>query len=193
MILLLIVCTLVTIGFGTTLDIFQFRFHGLIGMILQKDAIVDYSFVSIGKSIAIASGSPHKPAVLWMQVCYFLFGLVMPLCLVLLFATLWLVPLSLYRQQQMLVFAHICGAWASLDVFIVALLAALLEIGQVSAAFNLPTRVYNIVYLTNDSVYFIVELYLSFADMTVHYIAFPCLALLCDSLLRSWLVTNAKI
>jgi hypothetical protein len=43
---------------------------------------------------------------------------------------LWLLPLSLKQQHKLLVACEIIEAWSTLDVFIVSLIAALMEIGM---------------------------------------------------------------
>jgi hypothetical protein len=131
--LALLVFTLIILMFGTTLDTFAFHFKGLTGFLLKSDANVDYSFVSVGEAVPTASGSPNDFSVRWMEACYFAFGIGMPMAFIVFISVMWFVPLSLSRQRLMLVIAEVLNAWNALDVFVVSIAAALVEIQQFAA------------------------------------------------------------
>jgi hypothetical protein len=48
-------------------------------LMIQDDAVVDYSYVTVGTSTPGHSGHPNDFSVRWMQCCFFLFGQAMPL------------------------------------------------------------------------------------------------------------------
>jgi hypothetical protein len=64
---------------------------------------------------------------------YFILGFGMPFLLVCLLGYLLFVPLSLKMQQRLFTLAGVCNAWSALDVFVVSIMAALLEIQQFAA------------------------------------------------------------
>ena len=57
----------------------------------------------------------------------------MPFAVLLAMLLLWLVPLTLSAQRSMFVLAEVLNAWSALDVFCIAIAAALLEIQQFAA------------------------------------------------------------
>merc|ERR1712167_139486 len=63
-----------------------------------------------------------------LEIVYFFFGFALPLVQLVLLAVLWVVPLSLKRQQRLYVACEVSTSWAALDVF--AVVAALLEISK---------------------------------------------------------------
>jgi len=111
----------------------KFEFKGAVGWILHDAAVVDYSFVSVGMTIPPHSGVPNDFAVRWMQISFFLFGVGMPLALLLALLVLWVFPMSISRQRQLFVLAEVLNAWSTLDVYSISILAALLEIQQFAA------------------------------------------------------------
>ena len=126
---LLGVTTVFTIA-GTWLITMQFDFEGLVGLLLKDEDQVKYSFVDVGREIPEHSGIPDDFAVRWMQASFFAFGQAMPFALMAALAILWLVPLSLPWQKSLMVVTEVLNAWSALDVFCVAIAAALLEIEQ---------------------------------------------------------------
>lgn len=150
-VVLCIAITTTFIGISTFIDTIAFEFKGLTGLLLQEDANVNYSLVSVANFIPTASGKPHDFGVRWLQASFYLFGLVMPLSLMLGLLLIWFIPLSLARQRELFVlvevlaiycsdyqvfktllfsFQQVLNAWATIDVFCIAIAAALLEISQ---------------------------------------------------------------
>lgn len=118
---------------GTFMMTMGFEVKGLVGLMLRGKDSTDYSYVSVGTSIPEHSGIPNDFAVRWMQTSYFLFGLGMPLGLMVCLSILWLVPLTLSKQRQLFVLTEVFNAWSTLDVFCISIAAALLEIQQFAA------------------------------------------------------------
>ena len=87
---------------GTFIDSVEFNFKGLVGLLLKEDAVVDYSYVTVGTSTPGHSGHPNDFSVRWMQCCFFLFGQAMPLGLMVVLTIVWLIPLPLLRLQQLM-------------------------------------------------------------------------------------------
>lgn len=118
---------------GTFMLTMKFEFKGLVGLMLKDKANVDYSFVTVGTSIPAHSGVPNDFATRWLQASLFLFGQAMPFALLSAMLVLWLVPLTLSTQRTLFVLAEVLNAWSALDVFCIAIAAALLEIQQFAA------------------------------------------------------------
>jgi hypothetical protein len=125
-----ILTTVLIVIAGAYLFTFAFHFKGLTGYLLKSDADVDYSLISTGTSMASATGNPDSFNVRWIQAAFFGFGIVMPLGFLAVLAVLWVCPLSLSGFRQFVVLAEVTNAWNAIDVFVVSIIAALLEIHQ---------------------------------------------------------------
>jgi hypothetical protein len=121
---------LFSILLGTYIDTMAFHFKGLVGLMLQDQAETSYSFMDIGATIPLHSGSPHARLVKWLQISFFLFGLGMPLAYLLCTYVLWFYPMTLKAMKRLQIVTEVMNAWAALDVFCVSIAAALLEIEQ---------------------------------------------------------------
>ena len=58
-----------------------------------------------------------------IQAALYVFAFAMPLTQLAVLAVLWVVPLSRSAQRRVATVAEVAGAWAALDVFLVAALA----------------------------------------------------------------------
>ncbi len=113
---------------GAFLTTFEFVFEGLTGFLLQDAATVQYSFVTLGLAFPDATGYPTSFGTRWLQACYFIFGLAMPLLTLTACLCMWFVPLTIERQQFMQVCTEILNAWSALDVFGLAVIAGVLQL-----------------------------------------------------------------
>jgi hypothetical protein len=129
MIVSLLFTALVVIA-GAFLMTFSFHFEGLTGYLLKSDADVSYSLISTGTSMSTATGDPNSFNVRWIQAAFFGFGIAMPLGFITVLLILWTIPLTLSTFKQFVVFAEVANAWNAIDVFVVSIIAALLEIHQ---------------------------------------------------------------
>ena len=114
---------------GAILNTIQFEFRGLTGYFMS-DPTDSYSLISVGSNLPAASGIPHNFGVRFIQLAYFLFGLAMPIAFLVALLFLWCTPLSLTFQKGMIVVAEMLNAWNALDVFVLSVIAAMLEIRQ---------------------------------------------------------------
>ena len=104
----------------------RFDFKGLAGFVLGRGgATREYSLVSL--ALNIPGGELSHVGV---QVSLWVFVIVMPAAQLVALALLWLMPMTASSQRRMEIVAEVCGAWAALDVFLVAALAAVLQIGR---------------------------------------------------------------
>ena len=126
--MVLVGCILAVLG-GTFLHTITFEFKGLTAY-LMKDPIESYSLVDIGVDMPSASGVPNNFGVRFIELAYFLFALVMPLAFLGTLLCLWVTPMSLGLQRAVVVLAEMFNAWNALDVFVVSIIASVLEIQQ---------------------------------------------------------------
>jgi len=116
---------------GTFMNTFQFEFKGLTGYLMDPDdRVMPYGLVSIGDILPSASGSPKDFGIRWIQASYFAFGLGMPLAFLVALLLLWVTPLTLRMQKFCVVMTEVLNAWNALDVFVISIVAALMEIQQ---------------------------------------------------------------
>jgi hypothetical protein len=111
----------------------KFTFKGLVGFMLDNEASHTYSVVSIGTLFAAHSGLPDDPGVQWTACMYFIFCLAAPSLLVLLCGVLWFAPLSSPWRRFVLTWCEVVNAWAALEVFVVAVVASMLQVQQFAA------------------------------------------------------------
>ena len=125
---------LTTLGLliGTTLPTFLFTFQGLTGYILGPAGTNPYSLASLGLVYPDAAKGSNRYMITFFQICYYVFGFVMPLLMSILTLFLWFVPMTVSSQKHTLILAEIVNAWSALDVFCVALIAGVLELPLVS-------------------------------------------------------------
>jgi len=126
----LILLAVVIVVFGCWLMTYAFHFEGLTGYLLKSDANIDYSLIKTGINMADATGDPNSFNTRWIQASFFAFGMVMPLLFLTVLFMMWVVPLTLNTFRQLVVLAEVANAWNAVDVFVVCIIAALLEIHQ---------------------------------------------------------------
>ena len=112
----------------------RFDFKGLAGAVLGSSAAHrNFSLLSLASGLPGASSAPHSAGVVLIQAALYVFALAMPLAQLASLAVLWLAPLSRSAQLRIATVAEVAGAWAALDVFLVAAFAAVLQIRQFAA------------------------------------------------------------
>lgn len=122
-----------------TLGIFikssSFDFVGLAGWfidLLDKPTISSYSVVDLGVGIPDCAEYPDSFAVRLTQIVFFLITIIIPYIHMFTLFFLLFLPMT---KKKLLSFYYICEtlyAWSCLDVFIISILAAVLEIGQLA-------------------------------------------------------------
>ena len=127
-VIVFLLITLFLTSAGSWWDAFSFEFQGLAGTLLGAPP-TDYSLVSLANSILPVSGDiPTGTAVLW--ITFLLFALVIPIIYLLLTSILYILPLTLWEQRKLHVTVEVLHAWGALEVFVLAIVAALLELKQ---------------------------------------------------------------
>ncbi len=129
----LLFITLALVIFGSYIISFSFNFHGLAGYALNLLKIEDhreYSVLDLGFSVPKSYENPNSKAIRFTQVIYFLTIFVLPILHLIITIILWLVPFSRKVQSIIYSISEILNAWSCLDVFVLAIIAAVLEIAQ---------------------------------------------------------------
>ncbi|KAL3939132.1 MAG: hypothetical protein SGBAC_006093 [Bacillariaceae sp.] len=106
---------------------FAFEVGGLAGMALGNDSKRKvYSLFSMGT--ALSSSVPMSVGTVFLESAYYFFAMITPLaglgCLV----VLLLKPLPLAKQKPLLVAAEIANAWSAIEVFVLSIITALMQI-----------------------------------------------------------------
>ena len=130
----MLVGTLLLLVAGATLDSFDFEIKGAAGWVLgPDDARRHYSLVALGEAVPAASKDPNGPGARALASVYFAYGFALPLLQLPMLLMLWLLPLSLGHARRLYVACEVVNAWAALDVFVLAVVVALVEISQFAA------------------------------------------------------------
>lgn len=110
-----------------------FDFQGLVGDIIvdAHDKIRQYSLVSIGTSIETEMGSTVLGGVFLTGV-FFSVAFVAPLLRLFGLSVLWYVPMRPAQQKFWFHLMEMIESWSALDVYFVSILAATLEISELS-------------------------------------------------------------
>eukprot|EP01111_Echinosteliopsis_oligospora_P007505 TRINITY_DN2268_c0_g1_i1.p1 TRINITY_DN2268_c0_g1~~TRINITY_DN2268_c0_g1_i1.p1 ORF type:complete len:1347 (-),score=287.19 TRINITY_DN2268_c0_g1_i1:129-4169(-) len=132
-IIILTLASLVMVIVGSIIYTFNFEFKGAFGYLLtliEQPSSSSYSVFSLGRAIPKSSLSPHSSGIIFIQISFYIFAIVMPIIYLSVLFLLWVVPLSFKAQRRMMVVMEVTQAWSALEVFVVAVIASLLEIRQ---------------------------------------------------------------
>jgi len=121
--------SLLLVILGIFLDTFQFRFEGLAAYILgPEDAVRRHSVLSLAGAIPPSTAHPNSFEIRWIQGVFLIFTFVVTVAYHVLLICLWCLPIAKKHQRHLLIAAQIMNAWSALDVFVVSILASVLEI-----------------------------------------------------------------
>jgi hypothetical protein len=127
-----LIVALVLVVVGTSIFSFRFHFFGLAGWALgllgvQTDR--SYSVFSVGTAVADSVQTVTGTIVI-TQIIFIFTAAILPILHLVALIVLWLVPLTRRIQKYLYVTCEVLYAWASLDVFVLSIIAAILQIGQ---------------------------------------------------------------
>ncbi|QDZ19078.1 hypothetical protein HOP50_02g15870 [Chloropicon primus] len=138
MVVLLILAALGFTVASLIIPSFKFEFFGLLGMLLPpQDQVSENSLVTAGTYIpSILDGLPlHNKVGEWfVVVVYYAFSFVTPILKVVSCLLLWTMPFTTHQKEVAKGITGILGTWSALDVFFVSVIAAMLEIGNVTSS-----------------------------------------------------------
>ncbi len=120
----------ILIAVGVVQKSFIFEFEGLLGTILGDDRKTSYSLLTLGTSIPISVENPQGMGIVVIQYAYFFFALFMPFVCLFTVTILYYIPLSIRQQQVVFMLAEIANAWSAIEVFLLSVLASMLELSQ---------------------------------------------------------------
>ena len=129
----LLFSTLILVIIGSFITSFSFYFHGLAGYALDLFEIAphrEYSVIQLGLSVPESYEDPNDKVIRFTQIIYFLTVFVIPISTLLNIMFLWFVPLPRRIQKILYSMAEILNAWSCLDVFVLSIIAAILQISQ---------------------------------------------------------------
>ena len=123
---------------GAFLPLITFTFSGIAGLAItavnQDLQSATYSLVSIASSIVRGTEKDFATqiGILFLQIVYVLFALLVPLALMVAYAVLWFVPLTLSAQKRLIFVAEVMNAWEAVLVFAASIVAAVLQISELA-------------------------------------------------------------
>jgi len=121
--LLLTVCLLVA---GANVSSFEFIYGGLVSVFMDNPK-AEYSQIQIAEAVKDI-GHDFPSYVLWGV--YLFFSIFIPISHLICLLLLWLCPLSLAYQRRLMFLTHMHQAWGCLEVVVLSMFAALLELTQ---------------------------------------------------------------
>jgi len=132
---LVVILLLISLGLvciGVYLDSFYFEFKGAAEVLSNFGSQTHrtYSIVTLGLTLPYTSAVPNSAGIRLIQITFFLFTLLVPLVHFLVLLFLWLIPLKPRAQRTIFDFSEILNAWSSIEVFVISIIAAILEIQQ---------------------------------------------------------------
>ena len=130
---ILLFLTLGLVLIGSFISSFSFHFHGLAGYaldLLKIDPNREYSVIELGFNVPKSYEDPNDKIIRFTQIIFFLTVFIMPVAMLINVIVLWFIPLPRRAQKIFYTIAEILNAWSCLDVFVVAIIAAILEISQ---------------------------------------------------------------
>jgi len=128
-----LVVSMVMMILGTVLNTFSFDFVGLVGWLLPMlgiDSKRAYSVLSLTEEVPPSAQEPNSFTVRFTQVVFIMTAFVIPLMHITAMLVLWLAPLKRKVQHYLNYACEVLSAWSCVDVFIISIIAACLEIQQ---------------------------------------------------------------
>lgn len=126
--LFMMLLAVVLLSVGITQESFKFEIGGLAGDLLGDHRTTYYSLLSLGSSLRRSVKDPSSLGIIVLEIIFYFYAVVTPFaCLGILFFLL-LCPMTLSSQRVVLALAEIANAWSAIEVFVIAIIASLLEI-----------------------------------------------------------------
>lgn len=117
-------------------DTFEFVFTGLAGKLIKvvdpDQQVRRASLLSIANDLGKAKSDGHVFEVFYLQSLYMLFAFIFPLIVLVMALLMLVLPFTLRQAKLFFYSLEVVTAWAALDVFIVAIIASVLQINQFS-------------------------------------------------------------
>mmetsp|Transcript_12556 Transcript_12556/g.31778 ORF Transcript_12556/g.31778 Transcript_12556/m.31778 type:complete len:691 (-) Transcript_12556:145-2217(-) len=122
----------------TIIPTFKFTFSGVVGMLLPLDKqVTEFSLIEAGAfipSILDNLSLATRIGEYFVVVVYYAFALVTPIMRMVACLVLWAAPLTTHQKEIMKSITSMLGTWSALDVFLVSVIASILEIGNLTSS-----------------------------------------------------------
>jgi len=124
-----LVTSLILVLYGIFDTTFQFTFEGLAAFALgPEDSVRAESAISLALAIPESTADSNSFGIRWIQFMFMFFTFIVTAAYHVILIALWGVPMHVRHQRHMFVAAQVMNAWSALDVFVVSILASVLEI-----------------------------------------------------------------
>ena len=133
-VLFLLLFSTALLYWGASVESFQFEFEAIAGMVLtffdSPNLKTSHSVLTLATAMyeEAPSGAVQHIGYGYTMVTFIIFAFMMPLIQNISLAILWAAPLTRKRQKLLFFINEIVAAWSALEVFVVALIVALLEL-----------------------------------------------------------------
>ena len=118
---------------GVSEEGFIFEFQGLVGLALGEDRSASYSLLSLGTALPASVENPSSVGIECIRWTYIFFALIMPFACLLGMVVLFWFPMRLTSQRRMFTLVEIFNAWSGIEVFLISVVASMLELSQFAA------------------------------------------------------------
>ena len=129
----LLFITLGLVIIGSITESFSFYFHGLAGYalnLLNYPEHREFSILQLGFDVRDVCEDRNAPEVIFTQFIYFFTVLAIPIAFLIILIILWFTPMPRKYQKFLYSVAEILNAWSCIDVFVIALIAGVIQIAQ---------------------------------------------------------------
>ena len=123
MIMILVCAATALVIAGCTIDIFE-----VINEKSGETRSTFYSVLRVGSGVPDSTLDPNAFLVRWIQAMFFLLGFVLPLWSAVLFAILYLVPMTIKWHKRVFMLSEITFAWSSIEVLMISCIFSVLQI-----------------------------------------------------------------
>ncbi|ELP83632.1 hypothetical protein EIN_417410 [Entamoeba invadens IP1] len=136
LVVVLIIISMILVIVGMLLNSFSFDFMGMTGWALD---LLNYpqhrifSIMDLGIQLPGDTREPNSFVVRFIQVTYFVTIVAIPLLHMIMMLFLWVTPMTRKVQFYVLKMCQILYAWSCIDVFIISVIAAVVQLSQFAA------------------------------------------------------------
>lgn len=124
--------TLALVVASVTVTSFDFLISGIFTeFIVGGEVSKEYSLTTLGVRVSNSQQTANF-ALMCLEIGYILLAVVLPVVTTMALTVLWIMPLQLKTQENMIRWVYIMDCWASFDVAVVVLLCGVLQFGRLS-------------------------------------------------------------
>jgi hypothetical protein len=125
--------SLALLAVGLWIDVFTFVTEGAGGYLLGDARFRSFSVVSLGMSVPSAMEPSNSPMSIFLLLIFLTFVAFAVVAYFVLLIVLWAAPLTPKLQSRLFVICQSLAAWSCIEVFVVTILASVLETPQLFA------------------------------------------------------------